>query len=224
MGSTAKKHYDIDIKDLSETYLDAVARLHALCFPAKIETLLGHDCLIDVLRERFLGPRRDSYCRIAVLKSDGKLAAYLYATPLGGKEAYSHAFINPRVLKAHLVRKVWLRPRVWGYMLRRFWNKRFKPLRNEGDAQAVHPHTEVAKMLAIDPDCRGGNVGVDLMLDQEREAAKRGARRVCGLIERNNIKAEKLYASIGWVRTSPDSDRYDIFAMHKDIEPSSPAG
>ena len=43
--------------------------------------------------------------------------------------------------------------------------------------------------------------------------------RLLGLVEQNNIKSERMYASIGWVRsrTPEESAKYQVFAMHKDI-------
>jgi len=223
MTDRPRPHYPLEIVDLTEERVMDTARLHALSFPDKIETLLGIDCIAEVLRERFLGPRRDSYCRLAIHKPDGRLAGFLYSTTLWPDNRWSHAFINRAIFRRHFWRKLWLRSAVWGYALQTLRGRFGRKVLNERESEPYYPNTEVAKMLAVSPDFRGGNVGVDLMLDIEPMALARGAVRLNGLVERSNIKAEKLYKSIGWVRTSPDTDRYDVFAMHKMLAQAIPA-
>jgi len=213
-----RKHFDIDIRDLTEEYVDACARVHAECFPDKLETLLGLECLRDCLRRRYMKPQGDCFCRIAVSKSDGRLAGYVYAEPM--RAVVSNSFLNRPIARAHLLRRIWLRPRLWLYVVRRVYRSLFRKTWNEGLTLHGRPDWEVAKMLGIHPDFRGGNVGVELMLAHERDARARGMTRVCGLIERTNVKAARLYQSIGWVYTSPDWQKYDVFAMHKDLTPA----
>lgn len=220
MGGVTRPRYRIRIVDLTGDRIQDTARLHAASFPDKIETLLGLDCIADVLRERFLGADRDSYCRIALSEPDGRLAGYLYSTKLWPDNRWSHAFINQAIFRRHFWRKVWLRPAIWRYLLKSVTGRFGKRVLNEREVEPFYPDTEVAKMLAVSPDFRGGNVGADLMRDIEPNAIERGARRLNGLIERNNIKAERLYKSIGWVRTSPDTDEFDVFAMHKILAPA----
>ena len=216
MPAKERPHFDIEIQDLSEEFVDQCAAVHAMCFPEKIETLLGHGCIVDCLRRRYMPPHDDCFCRIAVDKFNRKLAGYCYAEPMRG--ALANAFLNRQILVKHLLRRVWFLPRVWGWILRRVVRSRTHRGWNEGDSITPGANWEVAKMMGLHSDYRGGNVGVDLMLDNEAQARQRGVKRICGLVERNNIKAERLYKSIGWARTSPDTDRYDVFAMHKDLE------
>ncbi len=218
MSERPRKNFEIRIEPLSERYVEDAARIHAVCFPDKIETLLGHDCICDVYHTRFLGPQRDTFCLIAVHQPDGKLAAYLYGSEPMKDPDMPHGFINQRVFRRHLFRKIWFRPDLWRFLVKFAWRKFFDKSYNEGADKPVPEWASVAKMLGIHPDFRGGNIGVDLMLAIEDEARKRGARRLMGLVEQTNIKAEKLYKSIGWVRTSPDADKYTVFAMHKDID------
>jgi len=219
MSDRPRKSFDIRIEMLSEQYVEEAASLHRVCFPDKIETLLGQACVRDVYRDRFLGPHPDTYCLVAIHKPDGKLAGYLYGSDLVPQSSSPHAFINNRLLLRHVLRRGWFSPPVWKWCLRQFTSRFKKENHNEGSVVPIPPWGSVAKMLGLHPDFRGGNVGVDLMLAIEGEARKRGARRLYGLVERSNIKAEKLYASIGWVRTSPDTDRWQIFSMHKDLCP-----
>jgi len=217
MSSRPRKRFEIEIRDLADDDVEACARLHGLCFPDKLETLLGHACIVDCLRQRYVAPRGDCFCRVAIDKSSGRLAGYLYAETMVPGNPLSNAFLNKRIAKGHLFRRVWFSPRLWGWLAQRIWRRLFGRDWNEGARQDIQSGWEVAKMLGIEPDFRGGNVGVDLMLDNEAEARRRGVRRICGLIERGNVKAERLYQSIGWQRTSADSDCYQVFAMHKDL-------
>lgn len=211
-----RTHIDIDIVDLSEPRVDECARLHAECFPTKLETLLGHECIADCLRTRYIHPPGDCFCRVGIRKSDGKLMAYCYAEPLRPDGGWSNAFLSPALAKKHLLRRLWLRPGVWAWVVRRIWNTLAGLDDNEGASLRVPPRGwEVAKMLGVHPQARGSNVSVDMMIDNEEEARRRGMTRVCGLIEASNTKAERLYASLGWVRTS--GKRYRVFAMHKDL-------
>jgi ribosomal protein S18 acetylase RimI-like enzyme len=217
MSARERKVFDIDIQDLRAPYVDECARLHMLCFPQKIETLLGHECITDCLRRRYINPPGDCYCRIAIDKASGRMAGYLYAETMLPGNPLSNAFLSPAIAREHLRRRAWLSPRIWMWLAKRVWRKVFWRDWNEGATQDIQTGWEVAKMLAIHPDFRGGNVGVDLMLDHEKESIRRGGTRVCGLVERDNIKAEKLYKSVGWARTSPATDEYYVFAMHKDV-------
>jgi ribosomal protein S18 acetylase RimI-like enzyme len=218
MSARPRKHFEIRIEALSEAYVEQAARIHAVCFPQRIETLLGHDCICDVYRTRFLGPQRDTFCLIAIHTPDGRLAAYLCGSEPMQDPELPHGFINPRVFRRHLLRKVWRRPDLWGPLFSLLRQRLLHKGCIEGADKPVPEWASVAKLLGIDPEFRGGNIGVDLMLAIEGEARKRGARRLMGLVEQTNIKAEKLYKSIGWVRTSPDADKYTVFAMHKDID------
>jgi len=227
MGERARRHFDVRIEPLAESHIEEAARIHARCFPDKIETLLGLDCIREVYRERFLGPRRDTFCLVAIHVPDGRLAAYLYGSDLVPQSSSPHAFINQAIAKRHLLKSGWYRPRIWKFLLNRVLSRLFGKHQNESAVVPVPQWGCVAKMLGIHPDFRGGNVGVDLMLAIEGEAMKRGARRLYGLVERTNIKAERLYASIGWVRTNADSDKWQVFSMHKDLfadsQPVDPA-
>lgn len=211
-----RKHFEIEIRDLTEEFVDQTARLHKLCFPRKIESVLGVDCIADCLRRRYIQPHGDCYCRIAILKSNGKVVSYCHAESLSHGPS-AHAFLSRRIARKHLLRKIWFSPGAWAFLARRIAAKVFGRGLNERDTIAYQPDWEVAKMLAIDPEVRGGNVGVDMMLDNEREARRRGATRICGLIEKRNVKAARLYESIGWERDSPDTDRFEVFAMHKKL-------
>ncbi len=213
-----KRHFDIDIVDLAEHHVAETARIHAACFPDKLETLLGLSCIEDCLRRRYIQPHGDCYCRVAVSRDNGRVAAYCHAERFKGGSGLANAFLRPDIAKAHLWRSGWMRPKVWLWLLRRVWARLFSRPGNEGDTLSVRDDWEVAKMLGIHPDYRGGNVGIDLMLDNEAEARKRGSKRICGLVEQNNIKAEKLYKSIGWVRTTENSTHWKVFAMHRELE------
>lgn len=214
--SRKRRSFDIDICDLSEEYVEQCAQIHAISFPEKIESMLGHACIADCLRTRYMPPDHDCYCRIAIDRSSGRVASYCHAEPSRG--FLSNAFLSTAVLTKHLLRRGWYKPQVWLWVVKRIIKKYTRSsTSNEGMFVESNPKWEIAKMLAIHPDFRGSNVGLDLMLDNEAEARKRGSQRICGLIKRDNIKAERLYKSIGWVRTSPDTDKYDVFAMHRDL-------
>ncbi len=217
MSLTPRKHFDIDIVDLSDRYVDETAAIHAVCFPDKIETLLGVACIADCLRRRYVQPGGDCYSRIAIDRATGRVAGYCHAEPLRPDGGLANMFLSRAIAREHLLRNVWFRPRVWWWLARRLGRKLAQRDWNEGYTLQVLPGWEVAKMLGLHPDYRGGNVGHDLMLDNEQQARQRGSIRICGLVERSNIKAEKLYASIGWVRSSAGSERYEVFAMHRDL-------
>jgi GNAT superfamily N-acetyltransferase len=89
---------------------------------------------------------------------------------------------------------------------------------DESDVLESTARTEVVNIVAVHPDCRGGNVGADLMLDYETQARRRGTRRLHLLVEHGNLRAERLYASLGWRRTCPDPGRFPVFAMVKDLD------
>lgn len=212
-----RRQFEIEIRDLAIDDVAACAEIHQICFPNKIETILGNECIQDCLRTRYIAPHGDCVSRVAVDRESGRVAAYLHAEPMRPGDNLSNAFLNSNLARKHLLRRGWYRPRVWAWFARRLWRKLFARDWNEGTTLDIRPNWEVAKMLGIHPDFRGGNIGVDLMRDNEAEAQRRGAQRICGLIERSNIKAERLYASVGWVRTSTNSDHYEVFAMHRDL-------
>jgi ribosomal protein S18 acetylase RimI-like enzyme len=96
------------------------------------------------------------------------------------------------------------------------------PVAAEGAANAQP--VEFINHVAVAPAFRFGNIGIDLMLDAEEQASKRGARRVFGMVHAKNTSAQRLYYSIGWVRTLPDARDLDPIPIHKDLPPRSPAG
>lgn len=217
MAATDRKLYDIEIRVLQEADFPAAARLHRICFPDKIESLLGDSCIIDTYHERFSGAAADSYALVAIHRRDGRLAGYIYASDMGPEPFWAHAFVGRTTIRRQMRSRAWRTPAVWAWLLKRVWRKLFARDLNEGDVVQMPPHTTVAKMLAVDPDFRFGNVGIDLMLEIESEARRRGARRLAGLVEHRNRKAERLYNSIGWVRTTPATEKYTVFSMHKDL-------
>lgn len=212
-----RRWLDLEIRDLSEEQVEACARLHRLCFPEKLESLLGHACIADCLRSRYMPPGGDAHCRVALARETGQLVGYCYAESIEHGEL-AHAFLSPALARKHVMRVGWRRPAVWRWLLNRGWSKLVgRGIRvREPEANRV-AGGEVAKMLAVHPDARGTNVGHDLMVDNEIEARRRGVRRLLGRVLRGNVKAERLYASIGWVRSAPDSQEDEVFAMHKEL-------
>lgn len=213
--SRDRRYFDIEIRDLSEAFIEDCTRLHWQCFPDKLESRLGLACIADCLRRRYVPAARDAYCRIAVERTTGRLLGYLYAESIEHGEL-AHAFLSPAIARRHLLARGWSRPAVWAWLLGRFWRlltgRRFR-VREPAANRA--PGGEVAKMLAVHPDARGSNVGRDLMVDHELEARARGRTRLLGRVQRGNHKAERLYASIGWERSEPGAEADEVFAMHK---------
>jgi len=217
--------FDIRIEELSEPYLEDTARIHAACFPDRIETYLGLDCIVAVYRDRFLGPQGDSRCLLAINQPDGRVAAFIYASHLergwAPTLALANRFISPRVLKKYLLARMWFRPRVWLYVLRRAIH-RLKPGGwDEGATLSLPRDAVVAKMLGVAPEFRYGNVAIDMMVAIEDDARRQGAARLMGLVEQTNTKAQRLYHFLGWVHFSPNSDQYAVFAIHKDLSADS---
>ncbi len=223
MGDTARRNFDLEIRDLSEPYVDETARIHVLCFPEKLEAKLGVDCIADCLRRRYVSPGGDCFSRIAIDSMTGRVAGYCHGERLVPGSSEANMFLGLALARKYLRRRIWLRPGVWVWVTERVLRKFSRRVWNEGDALQVLPNWEVAKMLGIHPDYRGGNVGKALMLDNELQARRRGSDRICGLVKQSNIKAERLYASVGWVRSSSDSRHYDVFAMHRDLTESAAA-
>ncbi len=212
-----RRWLDLEMRDLSEEHVDACARLHRLCFPEKLESLLGHACITDCLRTRYMPPVGDAYCRVALVRETGQLVGYCYAESIAHGEL-AHAFLSPALARKHLLRTGWRRPAVWSWLINRVWRRLISHGGRVREPEANRAlGGEVAKMLAVHPDARGTNVGRDLMVDNELEARRRGARRLLGRVLRGNVKAERLYASIGWVRSLPDSQHDEVFAMHKEL-------
>lgn len=210
-----RRYIDVEIRDLSEGSVEACARLHRQCFPDKLESRLGLACIADCLRRRYLPAARDAHCRIAVERATDRLLGYLYAETIEHGEL-AHAFLSSPIALRHMLVRGWYRPSVWAWLLGRLWRlltgRRIK-VREPAANRA--PGGEVAKMLAVHPDARGTNVGRDLMVDHELQARARGRTRLLGRVLRDNIKAERLYASIGWERSEPAAAADEVFAMHK---------
>jgi ribosomal protein S18 acetylase RimI-like enzyme len=61
-------------------------------------------------------------------------------------------------------------------------------------------HTYVLYDLFVSPAARGSGAGRALLLAAEAHAAKKGAARLELSTARNNIVAQSLYESVGWVR------------------------
>jgi len=215
MSARPRKTFDIRFEYLSRPYVDDVASLHLTCFPKKVESLLGCACVRDLLLDRMLGPERDTLCVIAVHQADNRLAGYACVSDLVAQSSSLHAFINKRVLKRHMLRSGWARPSVWMWWLNRMTNRFRRVDHSEGSVVPIPPAGGVVKIVGIHPEFRGGNVGVDLMMRVETEARSRGLRELHLLVEQSNIKAERLYASTGWVRTSPETGRWQLFCMKK---------
>jgi GNAT superfamily N-acetyltransferase len=104
-------------------------------------------------------------------------------------------------------------------VLRRVVRKLFDGPPNEGDALPLGAESCVIKPVGVAPECRFSNAAVDLMQAGEAEARRRGATRLIGLVERSNTKAARLYAFLGWARTSPEREDFGVYAMHKDLAP-----
>ncbi len=211
------KLYDIEIRPLKEEDFIETARVHVACFPEKIESLLGPACIIDTFRERFLSPSPDTYGLVAIHKPDGRLAGFVYGAKTGLTGRAAHRFTTSETLRRHMLRRGWWHPHVWQYVLRRLWGKWFTSASNEGYTLPLPPDSSVVKMLGVDPPFRFSNVGFDLMAAFEAEAVRRGATQAFALVDRANSRAERLYESIGWARTSPRELDYAVFAMHKDL-------
>lgn len=209
------KLFDIEIRPLTEQDLIEAARVHMVCFPEKIESLLGPACIIDTFRERILGPSPDTFGLVAIHKPDSRLAGFVYGAQTGLRGRAAHRFTTSVTLRRHMLRRGWWHPGVWRYVLRRLWGKLLRSGANEGYTLPLPPDSSVVKMLGVDPPFRFSNIGFDLMAAFEGEAVRRGARRAFALVDRANSRAERLYVSIGWARTSPRARDYAVFAMHK---------
>lgn len=208
---------DLDIRPLREADFDAVARLHAVCFPDKIETLLGARCITDTYHDRYIGPMADSFALVAVHRRDGRYVGFVYGTNPGATGTFAHAFISRAALKRHFLRRAIFLPRVWLFVFRRILRKLGGGAPNEGDRLELGAGSCVVKMVGVAPEFRFGNAAFDLMQAVEDEARRRRATRLVGLVERSNRSAERLYSFLGWVRTSPDRNDYAVFAMHKNL-------
>ncbi len=209
----APRQIDIDIVDVCEPHVETVAKFLVTAFPDYLDAALGERCLASLLRERCMGPDRKTVCRIAIRKSDGACVSCCFCgliTPDGD----AHLLVDREVARREVRRLIWTTPALWRYMLRWFYRKLFDRSSYEGRPPGAGM---VASHLVVHPDCRGSNVGRDMMLDADEVARRYGVRRLCGVVHRDNYKAERLYASIGWVRSSPEAAHYTVFSMHKDL-------
>lgn len=216
MSDRPRRHFDIRIEMLSERRMDAAAAVHQICFPEKVESLLGRACIFDTYRERFLNTHPDTFCLLAIHAADDRVAGFVYVSDLVPQSSSPHSFTNKRLLMRHFARRIWFSPRVWMWCWGRFRNRDRQDF-SEGRARPIPPDGSVVKMVGVHPDFRGGNVGGELMRAVEVEARRRGARSLHLLVERGNIRAERLYQSVGWVRTDPNANRWQLFAMRKEL-------
>ncbi len=226
MTAKRRKLFDIDIQDLTEPYVVPVARLHAECFPEKLESQLGIACVADLLQRRCLGPHPDFFCRVAVLTSDGRLGGYVLSAGL--RRDHHCPFITPSSILIHFARRGWTSLRIWRLLIclvcakihGRKANREAIPATQiaAGEAASAAP-AEFINHVAVAPAVRFGNIGIDLMLDAEEQAWKRGARRVFGMVHAKNTAAQRLYFSIGWKKTFSDAGDLDSIPIHKDPSP-----
>ena len=216
MSARPRRNFDIQIESLTEPRMAETAALHRICFPDKVESLLGCKCICDVYRERFLSAHPDTFGLIATHVPDHRVVGFAYVTDLVPQSSSHHSFINKRLLMRHIARGVWFSPAIWKWCGMRFKNRNRADF-SEGRSVPIPPDGSVVKMVGVHPDFRGSNVGVELMRAVEVEARRRGARSFHLLVERSNLKAERLYQSVGWVRTDPDTNRWQLFAMRKDL-------
>lgn len=213
------KIFDLEIRPFVEADAPAVAEMHIASFPDKLESLLGPAAIIDTYRERVFAAGADTYGLVAISRRDGRLAGFVLSSELGVPPALAHRFIGSAALRRHFPRRVPFSPRLWRFMLTRIWRKVAPHGENEGATLPLGPTTCVVKLLGVEPAFRFGNTPFDLMLAAEEEARRRGATRLCGLVEASNRAAERVYERLGWVRTSPDRRDFAVFAMHKDLVP-----
>ncbi len=211
------KIFDLDIRPFAEADARQVAAIHRASFPDKLETLLGESCILDTYRERVFNPPADTYGLVAVHKRDGRMAGFVLSSELGVAPTLAHRFVGSAALRRHFPRRLPFSPALWRFALQRVLRRFGSHGENEGASMPLGPKTCVIKLLGVDPAFRFGNAAFDLMLAAEDEARRRGATRVCGLVEASNSAAERVYTRLDWVRTSPDRRDYAIFAMHKDL-------
>lgn len=211
------KIFELEIRPFVEADAPAVAAVHIASFPEKLESLLGIGAIVDTYRERVFAPGADTYGLVAISRRDGRLAGFVLSSELGVPPALAHRFIGSAALRRHFVRRAPFSPRLWRFVLERIRRKFAPHGENEGATLPLGPTTCVVKLLGVDPAFRFGNTPFDLMLAAEEEARRRGATRVCGLVEASNRAAERVYERLGWVRTSPHRRDFAVFAMHKDL-------
>lgn len=216
MADRLRRQFDIRIEMFSERRMEETAAVHQICFPEKVESLLGRACICGAYRERFLSTHPDTFCLLAIHNADDRVAGFVYVSDLVPQSSSPHSFTNKRLLMRHFARGIWFSPGVWKWCWVRFKNRGRQDF-SEGRAVPIPPGGSVVKMVGVHPDFRGGNVGVDLMRAVEDEARRRGARSFHLLVERSNLRAESLYKSVGWVRTDPNTDRWQLFAMRKEL-------
>ncbi|MBI4578367.1 MAG: GNAT family N-acetyltransferase [Planctomycetes bacterium] len=222
-----RKLYPIDIVDLSEDLLDPLSRAFSRWWEGGVDVLLGLACIKEAFRQRCLSAGADMACRIAMLKADRRMVGFCLSVPQP-KMNQSSALVTHALALRHLKWRIWTSPRLWRYVNRflvrrikaRFFGRGGKEQMSAFAAQdgLLDGKTEYVAQLIVDADYRFGNIGFDLMLDMEEQARRRSARRVCGLVNRNNIRAQRVYAAVGWKRTSPGDTNHDHFMMHKDLE------
>lgn len=209
--------FDLDIRPFVEADTRAVAAVHKLSFPGKLESLLGEAAILDSYRERVFGPNADTYGLVATSRRDGRVAGFVLSSELDVPPALAHRFIGSAALRRHFLRRILFTPPLWHFVLTRVWRKFVPHGENEGATLPLTSTTCVVKLLGVEPAFRFGNTPFDLMLAAEDEARRRGATRLCGLVEASNRAAERVYERLGWVRTSPDRRDFSVFAMHKEL-------
>ncbi len=230
MAVLERRLFELKIVDLNETLVRPAAEVHVRCHPGSLDALLGAECVADALRRRCLGPQPEMTGRVALHVPDGRVAGYCVSIPRAGVETRNR-ILTPRVAAAHFLRRVWLSPALWrlaaGLVVRRLG---IGPARGgpagstgAGAADSSPPDlgdrasTELVVQLDVDPAFRFSNVGFDLMLDMERQAFHRGARRVFGWVARHNHAAIRLYEYIHWRRRVPDFERDGFLFISKEL-------
>jgi GNAT superfamily N-acetyltransferase len=221
-----RKLIDVEIVDLNEALISPVALLHLRCNPLALDALLGPGCISEALRRHCIGPGRDMTARVALKRSDGRIAGYCLSRPNASLRD-TGALLTPGLVLRHLNARVCRSPLFWKYglqfvmkRLRRLWARRNHRAAGAPVAEDSFPRPmELIVRLEVDPDCRFSNVGFDIILDMENQARQRGARRVFGRVHSLNKRALRLYLHIGHQLTFPKPDADGFYFTHKDLKP-----
>jgi len=222
-----QKLVDVQIADLAPADVPVVADLFLKCNPEPVHRLLGVGALAEALRERCFGVAPDLVGRVATRTADRQIVAYCLSIPKPA-DAQTGALLTNRVVLAHLKRRIWTSPGLWGYLAGWIVRRARAKLLKHGGKERIDRVREIAApgpvefiaQLGVDPQVRFSNIGFDLMLDMERQALGRGAAAVCGLVYQGNRVAQRMYAAIGWKRASEapaGGQACDFLCMYKQV-------
>ena len=191
------------IRDLLQTDLPEVTRVHLAAFPESVLTRLGPGAVQRYYLWQFKGPHR--CVKLGACEGD-RLQGFAFAGKFNGALS---GFLREN--KWFMVGAVLVRPWLWlnpwfrtrltmgtRSLLRTFTGKRSQASDRVKSNQAKSPPSFGILSIAVSPDAKRMGIGSLLMQRCEQSARQCGAQMMHLTVAVDNLEAIKFYEKLGW--------------------------